>query len=247
MPTVVEPKESKPQLVTPLPKEPELFAAEIAMEEKSSSVLPLMFVAGLILVVGGAIYFFVRGANAKLTTPVATTAINEILKSQPPAEIKFTTGTVTSSVNEKPLDPHYKLLAKTGVLVTKPKSWNSIVSTLTPAGEKMLSNINGVEKATNKDGTVTYLVPLAQRQLVEISNIKMINPHLAQVQYSWKWVPNRLGQEFDASSEAVKSFATWDRQTLISHYGVNFYSAAPTRVNIVLMQAKDESWKPYVE
>ena len=127
------------------------------MEEKSSSVLPLMFVAGLILVVGGAIYFFVRGANAKLTTPVATTAINEILKSQPPAEIKFTTGTVTSSVNEKPLDPHYKLLAKTGVLVTKPKSWNSIISTLTPAGEKMLSNIDGVEKATNKDGTVTYL------------------------------------------------------------------------------------------
>jgi hypothetical protein len=34
---------------------------------------------------------------------------------------------------------------------------------------------------------------------------------------------------------------------LINHYGVNFYSAAPTKVSIVLAQGKDDSWKPYVE
>ena len=36
MPTVIEPKseESKPQLVPPVSNEPELFAAEIAMEKQ---------------------------------------------------------------------------------------------------------------------------------------------------------------------------------------------------------------------
>jgi hypothetical protein len=247
MPTVTEPKETKPQLVTPAAKEPEIFAAEIAMEEKSSSVLPLLFVTALILVVGGAIVYFVRGANAKLSPAAATSTINELLKSQPEAVIKFSTGTLVSSVNEKPMDPHYKLLAKLGIVTIKPKAWNSIYATMTPAGEKLLSTLNGVEKGTNKDGTITYKVPLAERKLVEISDVKMLNPHLAQVDYTWQWVPNRLGRDFDGTSEAVKSFNTWDRQTLINTYGVNFYSAAPTKVRIVLMQTKDDSWKPYVE
>ncbi len=248
MPTVLEPKETKPQLVTPVSKEPEMFAAEIAMEEKSSGVLPLLFVAALVLVVGGAIVYFVRGANAKLTTPAATTAINGILNSQPPAVIKFSTGTLVSSVNEKATDPHYKLLAKIGILSVQPKAWNSIVSTMTPTGNQLLDTLNGVEKATNKkDNTITYVVPLAQRKLLAINEIKMLNPHMAQVDYTWQWVPNRLGRDFDATSEVVKGFNTWDRQTLINSYGVNFYGSAPTKVRIVLMQTKDDSWKPYVE
>ena len=66
------------------------------------------------------------------------------------------------------------------------------------------------------------------------------------MQYTWKWVPNRLGTEFDASGSLVKSFATWDRATLIKSYGVDFYSGAPTKASIVLME-KDGNWKPYVE
>jgi hypothetical protein len=249
MPTVIEPKttEAQPEVVSQLPKEPELFAAEVAMEEKSSSVLPLLLVFALIAVVGGTIFYFIKGANAKLNPPVATTAVNEILKSQGNATIRFSTGTVTSSVNEKPMDPHYKLLVKAGVLTTKPKSWNSIYSSLTPAGEKLLSTINGVDKAANKDGSTSYVVPLATRKLVEISNITMIRPHLAQVDYAWKWDANRLGKEFDASGDTVKSFNTWDRGTLIKSYGVDFYSAAPTRVRVVLMETKDGIWKPYVD
>jgi hypothetical protein len=248
MPTVLEPKDVKPQPVTSATKEPELFAAEIAMEEKSSSFLPLLFIAALVLVVGGAIVYFVRGANAKLTPEVATTTVNTILKAQPPAVIKFSTGTLVSSVNEKPMDPHYKLLAKLGILTIKPKAWNSIYSTMNPAGEKLLSTINGVEKGTNKkDNTVTYVVPLAERKLLAINDIKMLNPHMAQVDYTWQWVPNRLGRDFDATGDVVKGFNTWDRQTLINTYGVNFYTATPTKVRIVLMQTKDDSWKPYVE
>ena len=249
MPTISDPetKDAKPQLVTPEVKQPELFAAEIEMEKKSSNIFPILFVSLLVLVVGGTIYYFVKGAKAVLTEPVATVSINNVLKGQGVAEIRFSTGLITSNVNEKPMDPHYPLLTKAGILETKKKSWNSITSAITPAGQKLLDGIPGVEKTTNPDKTVTYQVPLAERKLLAIDKIEMIRPHLARVTYSWQWQPNRLGKEFDASSDLVKGFNTWDRGTLIKSYGVDFYSAPPTHVTLILQETKDGIWKPYVE
>jgi hypothetical protein len=249
MPTISDPetKDAKPQLVTPEVKQPELFAAEIEMEGKSSNLFPILFVTLLILVVGGTIFYFVKGAKAVLTQPVATESVHAILKGQGPATIRFSTGLITSNVNEKPMDPQYPLLTKAGILETKKKSWNSITSVLTPAGQKLLDGIPGMEKVTNPDKTVSYQVPLAERKLLAIDKVEMIRPHLARVTYSWQWDANRLGKEFDASGDLVKSFNTWDRGTLIKSYGVDFYSAAPTRVALVLQETKDGSWKPYVE
>jgi hypothetical protein len=249
MPTISDPetKDAKPQLVEPEVKRPELFAAEIEMERKSSNIFPILFVSLLVLVVGGTIFYFVKGAKAVLTQPVATASINSILQGQGPATIRFSTGLITSSVDEKPTDPHYTLLTKAGILETKKKTWNSITSALTPAGQKLLDGISGTQKTTKPDKTVTYQVPLAERKLVAIDKVEMIRPHLARVTYSWQWEPNRLGKQFDASSELVKSFNTWDRGTLIKSYGVDFYSAAPTRVSIVLQETKDGTWKPLVE
>jgi hypothetical protein len=249
MPTVVEPdvnEDAKSQPVTPATQEPELFAAEIEMESKSSNFMPVVLILSLILVVGGTIVYFVKGARDVLTVPVATTAITQILQAQGPATIRFSTGSVVPSINEKPQDPHYKLLAKAGIVTTKPKGYSSLIVALNPAGEKLFSEIAGVQKVTNPDKTVTYVVPLAERKLVGVNKVSMIKPHLAQVEYTWKWTPNRLGQEFDASGSLVKSFATWDRATLIKTYGVDFYGAAPTKASIVLME-KDGNWKPYVE
>ena len=249
MPSVIEPKtgpETQPQNV-PVAKEPELFAAEVEMESKSSGFMPLLLIAGLIVVVGGTIFYFVKGARDVLTVPVASTSITSILKAQGPATIRFSTGTVVQNVNEKPMDPHYKLLAKTGVIATKPKGYTSLYVALTPAGEKLLSTIADVDKVTNHDGTVTYVVPLAQRKLVEVTKVTMIKPHLAQAEYTWKWEPNRLGIEFDASGELVKSFSSWDRATLIKSYGADFYSAPPAKASIVLMETDSGAWKPFVE
>lgn len=249
MPTTSDPelKEAKPQLVSPEVKQPELFAAEIEMEKKSSNLFPILFVTLLVLVVGGTIYYFVKGAKEVLTQQAATDSVNAILKAQGAAEIRFSTGLIVANVSEKPTDPHYTLLTKAGILDTKKKSWNSITSAMTPAGQKLLDGIPGVEKTTNPDKTVTYQVPLAERKLVAIDKVEMIRPHLARVTYSWKWEPNRLGRQFDASSDLVKSFSTWDRGTLIKSYGVDFYNAAPTHVTVVLQETKDGSWKPYVE
>ena len=217
------------------------------MEKKSSNFGPLVMVLVLVLVVGGTIFYFVKTSREVLSVPVATNSVNQILQSQGGGKIHFSVGTIVSSVNEKPMDPHYKLLAKAGILTIKPKSWNSIYSTMTPAGEKVLGEIKGVDKGKNSDGNTTYVVPLAERKIVAIDKITMIKPHLARVDYTWKWEANRLGKEFDASGDAVHSFNTWDRGTLIKDYGVDFYGAAPTKASVVLVETKDGTWKPYVE
>src|SRR5579863_832263 len=229
MPTVTEPtnQATKQALETPKPVERELFAAEIEMEGKSPNFFPLVLIAGLILVVGGTIYYFVKGAKDVLSTPVATASVTQVLNAQGGATVRFSTGTVVSSVSEKPLDPHYKLLAKAGVVLTKPKGANSLIVAITPAGETLLGNITGVQKSKNADGTTTYLVPLAERKLVAVDKVTMLKPHLAKVDYTWQWKANRLGQEFDASGSLVKSFSTWERATLIKSYGVDFFGAAP--------------------
>ena len=250
MPTVLDPQtkeEPKPQLVPPPSNEPELFAAEIAMEQKSLNLFPLILIAGLVFVVGGTIFYFVKGARDVLTAPVATTTITQILDSEGPATIRFTVGTVTSSVNEKPLDPHYKLLAKAGIVTTRPKGASALIVTLTAPGEKLLNDITGVQKNKNPDGSTTYLVPLATRKLVNIDKVTMVKPHLANVEYTWKWQTNRLGSEFEASGPLVQSFNTWDRATLIKSYGVDFYNAAPTKTTVGLMEKDNGTWKPYTE
>src|ERR1035441_2953319 len=122
-----------------------------------------------------------------------------------------------------------------------------VLNTFSPAGENVLSTIKGVQKASNRDGTVTYVVPLAERKLVDVASVTMIKPHLARVEYSWKWEPNRLGTAFDASGSLVKSFSGWDRATLIKTYGADFYGAPPTKASIVLMELDNGTWKPYVE
>jgi hypothetical protein len=247
MPTVVDPKETNETSNPPKYEAPEMFSAEVEMEKKSSSLGPLIMILALVAVVGGTIFFFIKTSREVLEVPVATASVNQILKSQGNASLTFSVGTIVSSVNDKPNDPHYKLLEKAGILKVQRKSYNTIISTLTPAGEKLLAEIPGVDKGKNADGNMAYTVPLAERQIVNIDKVTMIKPHLARVDYTWKWVPNRLGKDFDASGDLVHNFNTWDRGTLIKTYGVDFYSAAPTKVSVVLMEAKDGVWKPYVD
>ena len=249
MPTVIEPKvnESKPQLVVPTTDEPELFAAEIEMQGRNSSFLPIVLILGLLFVVGGTVFYVVKGARDVLTVPVATSTVTQILNSEATASVRFSSGTVVASVNEKPFDPQYKLLAKAGIVVTKPKGSTALIVNLTAPGEQLLAAINGVQKDKKSDGTTSYKVPLATRQLVSIDKVTMIKPHLATVDYTWKWEANRLGKEFDASGSLVQSFTTWDRATLIKSYGVDFYSGAPAKASIILVEGNNGTWKPYVE
>jgi hypothetical protein len=86
-----------------------------------------------------------------------------------------------------------------------------------------------------------YLVPVAERKLVEVSKVTMNGPTHALVDFTWKWETNKLGNLFDAGGSMVKSFNTWDRATLIQKYGANFYHSDPTKVTIALAKS-DSGW-----
>jgi hypothetical protein len=94
-----------------------------------------------------------------------------------------------------------------------------------------------VRKTRESDNTDLYVVPLAERRLVAISKVTMINIERATVEFQWKWEPNKLGNLFDASGSLVKSFNTWDRATLIDKYGASFYHGDPSKVVVALTKA----------
>lgn len=219
-----------------------MFEQEIEMEKHGSSVVPLLLISALILAVVGAAAYFVIQSRQVLPAPEATNIVTQVIQAQGPATVHFHTGKVEPSMNDKPEDPHYRLLAKLGlVTIGKPKGMAYPVA-LTPKGQELLKQIPGVKQSMERDGTEAYLVPLADRKLVSISKITMTGTGRATVEYIWKWEPNTLGESFDASGAAVKSFNTWDRGTLIRKYGAGFYHDAPQKAAIATVK-EDKGWQ----
>jgi hypothetical protein len=222
-----------------------MFEAEIEMEKKESSIIPLLLMlllAGLILSgIGGVVYMVVQTKRGLPEQDVAM-LISKSLKEEGPAKTHFYTGLVKQTAGEKVLDPHYKLLEKVGIIDYKlQKDKYSAKVTLTPDGEKKMGAL-AAAKTVDEDGTVRYIVPLAERKLVAISQIKMDGPSRCIVEYSWKWEPNELGQSFDVSGNLVKGFGTYERMSLIDKYGAAFYGAEPVKTTALLVK-KDKVWE----
>ncbi len=219
-----------------------MFEQEIEMEKQQSSVVPLLLVVALVVAtVGVAVYFLIQSRQV-LTIQEATNLAVEVLKAQGPATVKFHTGAVQPSMDDKPGDPHYRLLEKAGVVKLEKAKGRAVPVALTPKGEGLLKQISGVKQFKEKDGTEAYVVPLAERKLVTVSNVTMTGTGRARVQFTWKWETNVLGESFDASGPALKAFKTWDRATLIQKYGTAFYHEAPKTVVIAAMKT-DKGWQ----
>lgn len=223
-----------------------MFEQEIELEKKTSSIVPLLLIVALIIAVVGVALYFVAESKKVLSAAEASPVVLASLENQPAPTLRFQTGVIKASVSEKPHDPHYRLLEKQGFLkIGKDQNWKTPVS-LTPQGQAFLSEIAGVKQSKDKDGNTDYMVPLAQRKLVELGKITMVTPSKAAVEYSWKWETTKAGDLFDAAGPAVKGFNTWDRATLIEKYGANFYHAAPTKVTVALVKT-DKGWQVSTE
>jgi len=220
-----------------------MFEQELEMEQKEgSSFGPLIIILLLVAMLVGGIGWVVYQTRKTLKPEEASAVISTILKNQGPSYVKFHTGHITPDVNEKLEDPHYRLMVKAGIVkMTKPKGGISNV-TFTPEGEKLIASIAGVEKTNGSGGTSVYKVPLATRSLVAIGTIDKLSPTRFKVTYTWKWDPNQMGDDFDATGDLIKDFSTWDRSTLIDKYGVAFYHGDPTKVTVTLQQESD-GWK----
>jgi hypothetical protein len=221
-----------------------MFEQEIEMEQKSSSVVPLLLILALVaVIVGTAGYWFMQSRKV-LTQQDASAVVSAILKAQGPAVLRFHTGAVKPSINEKPRDPHYKLLEKAGMLkVAQVKGKDIYNIALTPKGEKELTAFPEFQKAGEKDGTLALAVPLARRQLVQVNKVTMNGPSMARVEYTWKWEPTPVGDLFDANGQLIKSFNLWDTQALIEKYGANFYHGDAKKMAVNVVKNDKGSWQ----
>jgi hypothetical protein len=222
-----------------------MFEDEVKLEKESKSLSftsPLLYIFLLIILVMAGIAYWLFSQKRDLTQDQAKITMQEILQAKGPSFVHFHTGNVKASVDEKPRDPHYKLLEKAGFVKLVPsKKDTSVQVNLTPLGEGTFSRLPEFQKAKNPDGTEALMVPLAKRQLVEVTKVTMTGPNSAHVEYNWKWAPNKVGEVFDATGTTVKTFSTWERATLIKDYGVDFYSDLQKgSVNLV---RTDKGWK----
>ncbi|MGH9643078.1 MAG: hypothetical protein ACRD3Q_11705 [Terriglobales bacterium] len=213
-----------------------MFEQELELEKKTSSIVPLLLIVALIVAIAGVSVYFVLESRRVLTNAEATPVLQTNVESLGPVTLHFATGVLKTVVDQKPHDPHYRLLEKEGYLkIGKDVKWKTPVA-LTAKGEAWLNGIPGVKKSKNADNNDEYTVPLAERKLGEIGKITMLSPSKAAVEYTWKWETTKAGDLLDASGPAVKAFNTWDRETLIDKYGANFYHAAPTKVTVLLVK-----------
>jgi hypothetical protein len=227
-----------------------MFEQELEMEKQESSIVPLLLIVALILTVVGVAGYYIVQNRKVLSMEDATQVAASVLKEQGPVTLRFHTGLVKSSVDDNPQGPHYRLLEKAGVVVickAQGTYKRSYPSALTPAGQEMMKRIEGVTTSKEKDGTQLYQVPVAERKLVAVSKINMLNPTRANITMNWNWKTTPLGDLLEASGSTVKSFNTWDRATLIEKYGANFYHAAPTDVTISLTKTDKGNWQVATE
>jgi len=217
-----------------------MFEQELELEKKQSSVVPLLLIVVMIVALVGIAGYYVRESQKVLGMYEASGLAMAALNAQGPALIRFHTGSLTP--NMKAHDPNYRLLEKAGLLKLGKDKGRTTPVTLTSVGDKQLGEIAGVEKTTETDGTVSYVVPIAERRLLAVDRITMIGLGRATVEFTWRWEPNPLGEVFDVSGALVKSFNTWERATLISEYGANFYHGEAKQAVISVVKS-DHRWK----
>src|ERR1051326_12092 len=225
-----------------------MFEQEIEMEQKESSIVPLLLIIGLAGVIVGSVVYWVLQARKTLPPEQASTVLTQILNKQGPVKLIIHIGSVEPSVNEKPRDPHYKLLEKAGLIKTSDvKGKDRVNVALTADGEKLITSIPEFKKSENKDGTMTFFVPIAAKKVVAVNKVTMSGPNLARVEYTWQWAPTPIGEIFDTNSKFVKTFNIWDTQTLISKYDVNYYHGEPVKAVLNMVRGDNDQWKPTQE
>ncbi len=218
-----------------------MFEQELELEKKSSSVGPLILVICFVGCIVGVLGYYIFQMKKGISPAEATTIVEAQLKAKT-ATVTFRTGKVEADGSEQPKDPHYKVLAKAGLLTVKELNWNTNNVEVTEGGEKVFSEIAGFQKKDNADKTVSYIVPLATRKLLKIDAVTIVNPNTAKIDYEWQWVPNQVGNLFDLNGDNLKSYSSWDHQKLIDKYGADFYHAGTKKETLDLVKG-DKGWQ----
>ena len=220
-----------------------MFEQEIEMEQRQSSVVPLLLIIAMILAFVGVAAYNVIQNQKTLPAAEAALLIEQSLKADGPATIHFESGKVVVSVQDRPQDANYRLFEKAGLLKLGKDNGHFTPVELTKAGKKMLDEIPGVTNTKDpKFDSIEHMVPIAERKLVGTPKVTMTGMGRATAEFTWVWEPNKMGELLDASGPLVKSFSTWDRATLIDKYGAKFYHGEPNKVTTAFVRG-DKGWQ----
>lgn len=222
-------------------RELHMFEQEIEMEQKEGRAIgPVIMIVAMVGLLVGGIGYMVYQNTRSLKAEDAASVITASMKLQPPSEIKFHAGKLQASMADSIDKPHYKLLADAGLIkIEKDKKTNAGKIDLTDDGEKTITSIPEFQKKDEGDGSLAYTVPLATRKFVKIDNITKLAANRFQVEYSWQWEPNKVGDAFDISGKYIQKFSTWDRSQLIDKYGANYYHGDPTKVTVLIVKGEN--------
>jgi hypothetical protein len=224
-----------------------MFEQELEMEQQQSSVLPLILIIAMILAFVGVAGYYVIENRKVLPAAEASNLVSQSLKSDGPVIFRFRAGMVVGSVQDRPHDPNYRLLEKAGLINIGKDKGRTTPVTLTAAGRKLLAEIPGVKESKDeKDGTLEYAVPAAERALAGTPVVTMIGMGRAKAEFEWAWAPTQMGELLDAAGPTVKSFNTWERGTLIDKYGAKFYHGAPTKATMFFTRG-NKGWQVTAE
>jgi len=215
-----------------------MFEQEMELEKHQSSALPLLLIVGIIVALVGIAGYFLIQSRRSLAPAEASQVVTNILNAQDPPAVSFHVGMIPDGYEENAKDPRYRLLERAGVItIAKSKAQKTPVA-LTAKGEDLIKQIQGVKQKKDDQGNQGYTIPLAERKLISVTNVKMNGPDRASITYTWKWEPNTLGNEFDASAGKLTGFNTWERVTLIDKHGARFYQEAPPPITVNVVDTK---------
>jgi len=223
-----------------------MFEQEMELEKHQSSALPLLLIVGIIVALVGIAGYFLIQSRKSLAPAEASQVVTNILNAQEPPAVSFHSGLIRDGYEENAKDPRYRLLERAGVITIGKSKKDKTPVSLTAKGEDLIKQIAGVKQKNDDEGNPGYTIPLATRKMISVTDVKMNRPDHALITYTWKWEPNALGEEFDASSGKLAGFNTWERVTLIDKHGARFYKEAPATVTVNVVNARN-GWQVTTE
>lgn len=214
-----------------------MFEQQMELDKKEGSGIGIVtIIVLLVAVVVGGVVMGIKESMQTMSADEARTQLAAKLSAETPATTQFHLGTLPYAGLDKPSDSQYALLEKAGLLRRKKVGGATPAAKvdLTPAGQKLLAAIPGVQKMTEHDGTTRYSVPLASKKLTAVDKIVKKDWRHFEVTYHWQWQPTAAGELFDIHSHLVQSLPLYERSTLIDQHGAAYYRAAPSEAKIVL-------------
>lgn len=103
------------------------------------------------------------------------------------------------------------------------------------------------EGGVNSQNNRGLEIPIARRELTEVTGIITQKEGAAQVEFTWKLVPTPAGEAFDSSSQTYRDLPEWLQQMIVKAPG-GFGKSAERRYDDihkekVLLQLYDDGWR----